>query len=441
MAKGTYGNYEFALSLSSILLILGSAGLQHVVMYRLSRLDAPPETLTGHKLAGRLFRYSLLTSAFICLMIIILSPVFVESSKSFWIIGLSLLIPIKALHGIYNAWYKARQLIAESIVYSQMLPAIGKVTFLLATWLLWPNVYAVVSAIILSELVPLLIRYVKKPLNIFESSGESRLTTWDFKYAGQLAVTTGVSKTVKYADVLMMGLLSTSLATAEYVIASKLALTLTIAHGINNKIITPRIGKFHGENDSQSIFKEYHQSRILTLSFSFLGAIVFSVFGSYILSIFGDYQKSYSTLMILCATYVIHVSFGMSGGYLNIAGYSNLTLLTTIMVLVINVVINYLLIPVLGADGAAIAMLISFTVTNITTAILILHKDDLKTYSMQLAVFTISFVAILLLNAFSVLDKFVSFLILISILVSFIIAKRKFVANLFGYTQKYLSNT
>jgi O-antigen/teichoic acid export membrane protein len=407
-------------------------------MYRLSRIDAPPETLAGEKLAGRLLRYSLITSGIVCVFVILLTPSLIDSSKGFWIIGLSLLLPLKALHGVYDAWYRARQLIPESIFYYQMLPEIAKVSFLFLVWNIWPNIYAVVLALILSELVPLTIRYIKKPLNFFENNVESKLTNWDFKYAGKLALTTGISKTVKYADILMMGILSTSVKTAEYVIASKFALLLMIGHQINNNIITPRIGKFLSKKDFKSIYLEYHQSRVLTLSFSFLGAIFYTLFGYYLLSLFGEYQQAYSTLLILCATYVLTISFGMSGGYLNIAGYPNLTLLATGIVLITNVFVNYLLIPILGGDGAAIAMLVSFTIANIITSIMILYKDNLKTYSIELAAFTVVFVTILLCNASHVLSATKSSILLTFIFLLFLISEREFLMSFIHNLKKYI---
>ena len=148
LTKGSYGNYEFAFSLISILLILGSAGFQHIAMYRLSRIDAPPESLEGYSLAGRLFRYSIISSSIVSFFVVLSAISWVGFAKSFWIIALAFLIPLKALHGIYDAWFRARQLIAESILYYEMFPAIAKVCFLTICWLIWPNVYAVVGVIL-----------------------------------------------------------------------------------------------------------------------------------------------------------------------------------------------------------------------------------------------------------------------------------------------------
>jgi O-antigen/teichoic acid export membrane protein len=403
-------------------------------------MDALPETLTGHNLARRLLSYSSVSSGIVCLLVIFIAPVFDNTVDPFWIVGLSFLLPIKALHGIYDAWYKSRQLIAESIVYYQMVPAILKVCFLLLCWILWPNIYFVVAAIVLSELFPLLARFYRTPLNFLAYDGKSEVTKWDFKYAIQLVATTGISRTVKYSDILMMGLLASSVKTAEYVIASKMAVLLLMAHGINNNIITPRIGRFLGENDYKSINLEYHQSRILTLLFAVVGALCFTVFGKHVLQIFGEYQDSYSTLMILCATYVVHVSFGMSGGYLNIAGYSNLTLLTTVVTLGTNIGLNYFLIPVLGADGAAIAMFISFGLANIITYSLIFYKDKLNIYSLELAIYVLLIVSLLLLNAFGKISDMMSSLALIFILIVFIFSERKFLSKIIFNTLKQLGD-
>jgi O-antigen/teichoic acid export membrane protein len=384
LMKGGYGDYEFALAMVSMLLILGSGGLQYVAMYRISRLDADPETLAGQKLAGALLGWSLLLSAAVALAVGGLAPLVASASGkpelAFWVGVLALLIPIRVALGLYRNWYRARQLVAESLVFGRMGPKVSQVLLLGGAWLVWPTPEGVVTAVLLGEVIPLLLWIIRSPLTPIPRT--DLLSGWDVQYAAKLMFTRGLSKSVKRTDVLMMGALATSGATAGYVVASKVAMVLLVGHQLMNLILTPRIGQFIGEDDWAAVREEYHQCRVLALAFALMGGAFLTIFGGWILGWFGDYASAHSVLLILLATYITHVSFGMCGGYLNIAGYAGWTLVTTALVLFTNVALNYMLIPVIGVHGAAVAMFASFLLTNLLTAYLVKRLDDVQTYSL-----------------------------------------------------------
>jgi O-antigen/teichoic acid export membrane protein len=397
LVKGAYGNYEFAFTIVSLLLLMGSGGLNHAVMYRLSRLDAPPEELDGHDFAGAALGWSLIVSCLFAGIVFVGAP-YVEAlagneDLAFWVSLLSFLIPIGVARGVYQSWFKARQRIPEAVVMGTMFPAMGKVVFLGGVWVLWPTPQGVVAAILLSELLPLMVWYGRAPINPLNLWGE--LASWDVRYSLKLAVTRGLSMTVKRADILMIGLLAAAEVTAEYVVAAKIALLLVVAHNILNTILRPRIGQFLGQNNWTAILKEYDQSRTVALTFALLGASVLVLFGEPILELFGKYETAYPVLVILTAGHILTTSFGMCGGYLNIAGYAGWTLVTTISLLLINILLNYALIPAYGAVGASVATLSSYVLVNSATAGVIYYLDGVKVYPLKVAVITISVIVML----------------------------------------------
>jgi len=387
LAKGAYGNYEFAFTIIGLLLLLGSGGLNHAVMYRLSRLDAPPEKLDGHDFAGAALGWSLIVSVLFAGGVFVGAP-YIEAlagneDLAFWVSLLAFLMPIGVAREVYKSWFKARQRIPEAIMMGKMFPALGKVGFLGAVWLVWQTPQGVVVAILLSELVPLLIWYVRSPVNPLNLWGE--LSSWDVWYSLKLAVTRGLSKTVKRADILMIGLLATAEVTAEYVVAAKIALLLVIGHKTINTILRPRIGRYIEQSKWRDILREYDQSRTVALTLALLGMAFLVMFGRSVLELFGQYEAAYPVLVVLAGSHVVHTSFGMSGGYLNIAGYAGWTLGTTASLLILNIALNYTLIPIYGAIGAGIATLISYTTVNLITAGAVYYLDGFKIYSSKLA--------------------------------------------------------
>jgi len=406
LAKGGYGNYEFAFTIVSLLLLVGAGGLNHAVMYRLSRLDSPPEKLDGHDFAGAALGWSLLLSTLFAGLVFWGAP-FVEAlagneDLAFWVSLLAFLIPIGAARGIYQSWHEARQRIPESIFMGKVLPAIARVILLSAVWLLWPTAELVIAAVLLSELGPLLGWYVRTPVNPFRLRGQ--LSSWDVWYSVKLAITQGFSRTTQRTDILMVGVLATAEATAEYAVASKLALLLAMSHNILNSILRPRIGRFLSKQAWTALKREYDQTRTVALISALIGATVFAFSGKWLLGVFGDYQASYPILMILAGAHIANVSFGMCGGYLGIAGYAGWTLAVSAMNLSLNIAANFLLIPVIGAVGAAVATLLSMMVGNIVVAFIAAQADGFHLYSVEVAVIAVAALAVTGLGAIGVLQ-------------------------------------
>ena len=407
LVKGAYGNYEFAFTVVSLLLLVGSGGLNHAVMYRLSRLDAPPEEMDGHDFAGAALGWSLIVSCLFAGGVFVGAP-YIEAlagneDLAFWVSLLAFLMPIGVAREVYKSWFEARQRIAEAVLMGGMFPAVGKVGFLVAVWFVWPTPQGVVAAVLLSQLIPLLVWYGRSPVNPLNLWGE--LSSWDVWYSLKLAATRGLSKTVKRADILMIGLLAAAESTAEYVVASKIAILLVVAHNILNSVLRPRIGQFLGTRSWKKIAREYDQSRTVAMVFSLSGACFLILFGESVLRLFGEYSNAYPTLIILAAGYVLTSSFGMCGGYLNIAGYAGWTLATTASLLVLNIFCNYTLIPLYGATGAASATFLSYAAVNTITAGIIYYLDRLKVYTLETAGLTGSAVGIMGMLAAGLVDR------------------------------------
>ena len=426
LTKGAYGNYEFAFTIVSLLLLVGSGGLNHAVMYRLSRLDTPPEEMDGHDFAGAALGWSLIVSCVFTTGVVLGAP-YIEmlagnEDLAFWISLLAFLIPTRVARGVYQSWYKARQCIPEAIIMGNVFPTIGKVLLLVGVWVGWPTPEGVVLAVLVSELIPTLVWYVRTPVNPLNLTGH--LSRWDVGYAAKLAVTQGLGRTLRNADVLMVGFLTVAERTAEYVVAAKIALLLGVGHAILARVLHPRIGRFLSQKRWESLFREYDQTRSIALAFALGGACVLALVGETVLGIFGDYSAAYPILIVLAANRVAAVSYGMCDGYLSIAGYAGWRLMATMSILTLNLFLNYLLISVYGAMGAAVATLISYLLIKSLVVYVIYRLDGVMVYSAGLAVVTACVILICGALAFGAVSSFVAAGALAAVLGAFLYRKR-----------------
>lgn len=385
LTKTQYGEYAFAITLVWLLGAVTSGGLEHSVMYRLSRSDEDPGELIGRRFVGEALVGGLLISGAAAVGLYFaagwISGLAGLEQGVVWLTGLALILPLRAVEDILDYWYKARQLIVRAIYIRQVGVTVVRVVALTAVWLAWPTLPGAVAALVAAQLVPVL-WWLAESRPSLGVSGE--LSGWDLKYAGKMALNTGVSKTVKRTDILMVGLLASSAATAEYDVAAKLGGVALVGHNLLNTVLRPRAGRHLGQEAKENLEREFHRVRLVSLLVSMLLLLSLVLGGEFLLGLFGDYEAAYVVLVLVAAGRVIHSSFGMSGGLLSIAGYAGTTLLITLGMLVVNVGLNWILIPLLGAAGAALATLLTFVVANSTTALSLLHLEGITTYSGKL---------------------------------------------------------
>lgn len=395
LSKTQYGEYAFAVTLVGLVAAVASGGLEHSVMYRLSRAEEEPGMLSGRRFVGEALTGGLLVSGLAAVGLYLLagwiSRIAGLEQGILWLTGLAFLLPLRAVQDILDYWYKARQLIVRAIYIRQVGVTVVRIVALTVTWLAWPTLPGAVAALVVAELIPVVWWLMESRPSLGLSGA---LDGWDWKYAGKTALTTGVSKTVKRTDILMVGLLASSAATAEYDVAAKLGGVALVGHNLLNTVLRPRAGSLLGSGSArEELETEYHRVRLASLLMAMIALLAVIVLGKPVLRLFGNYEAAYVVLLLVAAGRVLHCSFGMSGGLLTITGYAGTTLIITIGMLILNIALNWGLIPLLGAAGAALATLLTFAVSNSATAYSLLKLEGLRTYSGRLALVVGSVVA------------------------------------------------
>ncbi len=182
----------------------------------------------------------------------------------------------------------------------------------------------------------------------------------------------------------MIGMLATSAGVAEYAVARKLAELAEIGNRLLAPVFTPRMRYALIHDDKEGLSKEYAQNRFIA-GFVSLGLLtIYFIIGKPLLGIFGDYVQAWPILLILVGGFVLGNLHGASGRYLNMNGYANMTLLTTIVLLILVVILNYLMIPIWGPIGAALSTAIAILLVNNIIAYMIWRFDKFATLSISL---------------------------------------------------------
>jgi O-antigen/teichoic acid export membrane protein len=159
------------------------------------------------------------------------------------------------------------------------------------------------------------------------------------------------------------------------------------------RIAHPKISQAWEVNDLNEIDKIYKRTTNLQI---YLGLFIFTLlffFSDNILLFLGDnYIEGYSVLIFIALGQLINISAGMCGGIIGFSHYYKFDFYIRLVLIVINVIMNYLLIPSYGMLGAAIATAFSLGMYNILKVLFVYYKFSLQPYSLEVIKIIFAFI-------------------------------------------------
>jgi O-antigen/teichoic acid export membrane protein len=147
-----------------------------------------------------------------------------------------------------------------------------------------------------------------------------------------------------------------------------------------NSILAPKIAKSYAEGDTD--YKRLISfSTKLNFMISGVVVIVIIVFHNFLLGMFGEEFKAGATILfIFCVGQIINSFSGSVGVILQMTGKQKVHQNFVLSALVINLTLTFVLTPIYGGVGAAIATVISMSFWNIAGAIYLKKMKGIKTY-------------------------------------------------------------
>ncbi len=183
-----------------------------------------------------------------------------------------------------------------------------------------------------------------------------------------------------WTDTLMLGYYTTEEEVGIYNTALKIALLSNIPLLAVNSIAAPKFSAlYHG-----GMMKEFRQYVRMATNLNFYATIpiilILGTFPSFVLGLFGEeFIVGKHTLWLLLLGQLVNTFSGSVGYILQMTNRQNIFQNLILIATVINVLLNYLLIPVLGIEGAAIASMASMALWNMSSAAYIYFKMDILT--------------------------------------------------------------
>jgi O-antigen/teichoic acid export membrane protein len=169
-----------------------------------------------------------------------------------------------------------------------------------------------------------------------------------------------------WMDTLMLGLLGTSQQVGIYSAAARIAIFSNILLTSVNTIMGPTISRLFASRDMQGLASVYKAGARWIIHISLPLYLILFIFADEIMGLYGStFLVGAQALIILSVGQLINVSVGSAGYLLSMTGRARIELINRIITVVANFLLNWLLIPIMGINGAAIATAFSTSAVNL----------------------------------------------------------------------------
>jgi O-antigen/teichoic acid export membrane protein len=189
-----------------------------------------------------------------------------------------------------------------------------------------------------------------------------------------------------FADTLILGLLADSATVGIYRVAAQCALLVPFTLMMLGPVAGPYVAQLHAKGDTAAVQRVVGR----TARTAFVAAcpvfLLLVLFGGPVLSfVFGpEYAVGATALAILATGQLVNASTGTVGIVLNMTGHERDTMLGVAVAAVATVVLNALLVPPLGLDGAALATAASMILWNVVMAYRLYVRTGLVSFALPL---------------------------------------------------------
>ena len=380
--QAVYGEFRLAFSFISLMVVLLLLGRDNGLLYYTQEIeeDEKNKIITEESFFTILI---LLGGTFLLFLFkgTVVNHVF-NNNISVENYTLSLLmLPLWGFFNMGIAGLKVKNYINYSFTLTNLIQRLIRIPFFVLFVMISNSFFSLTISMILSQLVLLIIMIRKLPWMIFFKQVDISLFFSRFKYSIQLGLSSIIFVVLGKIDVIMLGNLSNVNNVAIYDICVMLSFVVIFPYLALVKSSEPIMKKILKDN---LLLKKYNENLSLAISFASIIVFAFILQPSLILSIFGsEYSEGKQTLVILAVGYLLINFLATPIEFLNMTGNVKKSVRILIVALVLNIILNYLLIPKLGLNGAALATMISLACTKISALVYVKRELKLKLISLN----------------------------------------------------------
>lgn len=190
---------------------------------------------------------------------------------------------------------------------------------------------------------------------------------------------------MNWTDTLMLSYFEEEAAVGIYNTALKIAALNSIALVAINSIAAPKFAELYSQRESARFKKVVKQTTLLSFSISFPIFIIILLLPEFLLSIFGEeFIPGTTALLILLAGQAFNAFAGSTMNVLNMTHKEKVGRNILLIGVCVNFILNIILIPRYGINGAAIATASSSILWNLLAIVYIYRQYGFLTFPVKI---------------------------------------------------------
>lgn len=278
-------------------------------------------------------------------------------------------LPFLTLGDLWLRSIQSLQIIKYQVYTQKIYQPIAKLISLVVLFLLGLKLGGILAASIISVLVGFSFAFYYL-LKVFPIHKKFPVPIYEKKeiinFSLALSLTQFLDFIIFSINFLMLGYFMTAADVGIYAAVAKLGMLVVLPLISFNTIFAPMISEFYSRNEMnklEDLFKTVTKW-IFTLSLPVF--LIFILFARPIMGIFGQsFVIGAVALIVFGAGQLINAGTGSVGIILTMTGRPKINLMNSIALCILNIILNYLLIPQYGIVGAAFATGLSIAIINV----------------------------------------------------------------------------
>jgi O-antigen/teichoic acid export membrane protein len=358
-----FGKFTFAFSLVSIIMYIAKAGLDNGLMYSI-----PKNKYTYVSL-------SFLVNFIVSLILLIIAWIIIDDTF------IKFMIPLIWLYSsehLFFGIYRAEGKIKEYYLINGLLTMILRVSMIvLLYYLLGKNEYSIAIGVYISFIFSNIMYFIKHRGKFGKVKFDKTYLTYSFTLV--LAALMGV--VINKIDIVMLGMMTANQEVGIYQITIQLSNVAAILLIVFNTVFAPRISNMFHESKYEELKNLYVKAtRILSL----LSIIVTSILilgSSFFLNLFGEvFAQGQMSLILRTVGQFVNIAVGGVWFMLSMTGRPKFQMYANIVAFTMNIILNFVLIPKYGMNGAAFASMVTIIFMNIVGYIVVSRQFNVKVF-------------------------------------------------------------
>ena len=295
----------------------------------------------------------------------------------------SLTLPFTVLSAIVINIFKGFNVIKYKVLIEDFTIIVSRILLLLCCLVFGLGVTGVIMSYLASILLGLIIGIILL-LKIFPGLRDSNIKPdlnrrEIISYSYPLFLSSFFTIFLNQTDILMLSYYLPADQIGIYSIANRLAVLVFFLASSTFAIFSPAIARLLGKDQREDIESLLNKVTRLVLIATIPIFLIITIFSKEALTIFGkEFTRGNTALLILASSFLFNSLIGFAGQILGIMGRSKLILINSLGASILNIVLNYALIPRYGILGAAMATGFSIFAVNVARTIEIYILEDLS---------------------------------------------------------------